>query len=118
MGAEGVGIAKGCIGFCGAFATVFTVVGFSSSVSQKSQIAIAATTKTITTMSGQFSLPNEKDDACAVCGAEFAFAAGVAAAGAGVCPAGAFCVDGIRFAPKFVLGVFAVTREPAAGAVV
>jgi len=57
-------IVIGCIGF-GAGAVVFTV-GFVSSVSHQSQIAIAATMRTMTTMSGQFSFPKENAvEACA-----------------------------------------------------
>lgn len=87
----GCGGVNGCIGFCGAVATVFTA-GFVSSVSQKSQIAIAATIKMMTTISGQFSLLNENADA--VCGAAFV---GVVAAGAGV--VSLLCVDGATVVP-------------------
>ncbi len=73
-------------GFCGAGETDFGAgILAASSVSHQSQIAIAATMRTMTTMSGQFSLPSENaDDACAVCGALFA------AAGAGF----EFTIDG------------------------
>ena len=68
------------MGFCGAGEVDFTTGFFSSLSSHQSQIAIAATTRMITTMSGQLSLPSENDEAVSVfvvAGVGFVVAAGV-----------------------------------------